>query len=203
MTRYALVRRGVSAWKVAKPLIDEAIDRYPHLLPRASVVSTLLAAVASPDPHPMPPGHSASPRADRLLLARAPSRSAGAAGAGLPAHRREFAELAAGSGWASRPPGGTSARQRVCRRRGPRSCTARWRRRACLRGARRHADPHRPARRDRSFFSGKHHKPGMNLQVIASPDGHIPWISGMLPGAVHDLAAAQIWASCGNWRPMN
>ena len=29
----------------------------------------------------------------------------------------------------------------------------------------------------------------MNLQVIASPDGDIVWVSGPLPGAVHDLLA--------------
>jgi DDE superfamily endonuclease len=43
----------------------------------------------------------------------------------------------------------------------------------------------------------------MNLQVIASPDGDIVWVSGPLPGAVHDLTAARIWgiirelAACG------
>jgi hypothetical protein len=31
------------------------------------------------------------------------------------------------------------------------------------------------------------------LQVIASPDGTIVWVSGSLPGAVHDLNAARIW----------
>lgn len=46
---------------------------------------------------------------------------------------------------------------------------------------------------DRPFYSGKHHKHGMNLQVIASPDGQIVWVSGPLPGAVHDLTAARIW----------
>jgi hypothetical protein len=46
---------------------------------------------------------------------------------------------------------------------------------------------------DRPFYSGKHHKHGMNLQVIASPDGEILWVSGPLPGAVHDLTAARIW----------
>src|SRR6516225_5990908 len=56
---------------------------------------------------------------------------------------------------------------------------------------------------DRPFYSGKHHKHGMNLQVIASPHGGIVWVSGPLPGAVHDLTAARIWgiitalASCG------
>jgi Helix-turn-helix of DDE superfamily endonuclease/DDE superfamily endonuclease len=31
---------------------------------------------------------------------------------------------------------------------------------------------------DRPFYSGKHKKHGMNLQVIASPDGDIVWVSG-------------------------
>jgi Helix-turn-helix of DDE superfamily endonuclease/DDE superfamily endonuclease len=42
---------------------------------------------------------------------------------------------------------------------------------------------------DRPFYSGKHKKHGMNLQVIASPDGGIVWVSGALPGAVHDKNA--------------
>ena len=46
---------------------------------------------------------------------------------------------------------------------------------------------------DRPFYSGKHKKHGMNLQVIASPDGTIVWVSGSLPGSVHDLKAARIW----------
>ena len=54
---------------------------------------------------------------------------------------------------------------------------------------------------DRPFYSGKHRRHGMNLQVIASPQGEILWVSGPLPGATHDLTAARIWASCGNWPP--
>ena len=46
---------------------------------------------------------------------------------------------------------------------------------------------------DRPFYSGKHRRHGMNLQVISSPDGDIVWVSGPLPGAVHDLTAARIW----------
>ena len=46
---------------------------------------------------------------------------------------------------------------------------------------------------DRPFYSGKHRRHGMNLQVIFSPDGEIVWVSGPLPGAVHDLTAARIW----------
>ena len=46
---------------------------------------------------------------------------------------------------------------------------------------------------DRPFYSGKHKRHGMNLQVIASPDGGILWVSGALPGAVHDKKAEWIW----------
>lgn len=35
---------------------------------------------------------------------------------------------------------------------------------------------------DRPFYSGKHHKHGMNLQVIASPAGGVLWVCGPLPG---------------------
>jgi hypothetical protein len=45
---------------------------------------------------------------------------------------------------------------------------------------------------DRPFYSGKHRKHGMNLPVIAGPDGDIGWVCGPLPGAVHDLTAARI-----------
>jgi hypothetical protein len=43
------------------------------------------------------------------------------------------------------------------------------------------------------FYSGKHKKHGMNLQVIASPDGDLLWVSGPLPGSVHDKKAEWIW----------
>jgi hypothetical protein len=46
---------------------------------------------------------------------------------------------------------------------------------------------------DRSFYSGKHRYHGMNLQVIASPTGDILWVSGALPGSVHDKKAEWIW----------
>jgi hypothetical protein len=46
---------------------------------------------------------------------------------------------------------------------------------------------------DRPFYSGKHRRHGMNLQVISSPDGNIVWVSSPLPGAVRDLTAARIW----------
>ncbi|MGH3405469.1 MAG: transposase family protein [Streptosporangiaceae bacterium] len=47
--------------------------------------------------------------------------------------------------------------------------------------------------RDRPFYSGKHRRHGMNLQVISAPDGEILWVSGPLPGSAHDLTAARIW----------
>lgn len=43
---------------------------------------------------------------------------------------------------------------------------------------------------DRPFYSGKHKRHGVNLQVIASPGGKIRWVSGDLPGSTHDTAAA-------------
>ena len=46
---------------------------------------------------------------------------------------------------------------------------------------------------DRPFYSGKHKRHGMNLQVIASPTGNILWVSGALPGSVHDKKAEWIW----------
>lgn len=48
-------------------------------------------------------------------------------------------------------------------------------------------------RADRPFFSGKHKRHGMNVQVIAGPDGTIVWVSGPLRGSTHDLKAARIW----------
>ena len=50
---------------------------------------------------------------------------------------------------------------------------------------------------DRPSCSGKHRRHGMNLQVIATPGGDIVWVSGALPGAVHDLTAARIWGIIG------
>jgi hypothetical protein len=46
---------------------------------------------------------------------------------------------------------------------------------------------------DRPFYYGKHKRHGMNLQVIASPTGDILWVSGALPGSVHDKNAEWIW----------
>ncbi|MEW2079594.1 IS5 family transposase [Streptomyces sp. NPDC013433] len=44
---------------------------------------------------------------------------------------------------------------------------------------------------DRPFYSGKHKKHGVNVQVIADPFGRLLWASPVLPGAVHDVRAAR------------
>ena len=44
---------------------------------------------------------------------------------------------------------------------------------------------------DRPFYSGKHRKHGMNVQVLADPAGRLLWVSPALPGAVHDVRAAR------------
>jgi DDE superfamily endonuclease len=46
---------------------------------------------------------------------------------------------------------------------------------------------------DRPFYSGKHKRHGMNLQVISSPHGDILRVSGALPGSVHDKKAEWVW----------
>ncbi|ANZ13578.1 transposase [Streptomyces noursei] len=56
---------------------------------------------------------------------------------------------------------------------------------------------------DRPYYSGKHKRHGMNVQVLADPFGRILWASPALPGAVHDIKAArthsiiEALASCG------
>ncbi|MEU8718508.1 transposase family protein [Streptomyces sp. NPDC048663] len=44
---------------------------------------------------------------------------------------------------------------------------------------------------DRPYYSGKHKKHGMNVQVITDPFGRLLWASPALPGAVHDIKAAR------------
>lgn len=44
---------------------------------------------------------------------------------------------------------------------------------------------------DRPFYSGKHKRHGMNVQVITDPFGKLLWASPALPGAIHDLKAAR------------
>ncbi|GAT71534.1 transposase [Planomonospora sphaerica] len=48
----------------------------------------------------------------------------------------------------------------------------------------------RPAE-DRLYHSGEHHRYGGNVPFLADPAGRLVWASPALPGAVHDLTAAQ------------
>jgi hypothetical protein len=41
------------------------------------------------------------------------------------------------------------------------------------------------------YYSGKHKRHGVNVQVVADPAGRLVWASPALPGAVHDLTAAR------------
>ncbi|WSU55623.1 transposase family protein [Streptomyces sp. NBC_01092] len=44
---------------------------------------------------------------------------------------------------------------------------------------------------DEPYYSMKHRKHGVNVQVIATPDGTPLWLSRALPGRTHDLTAAR------------
>lgn len=44
---------------------------------------------------------------------------------------------------------------------------------------------------DRPYHSGKHHRHGMNVQVLADPFGRLLWASPALPGAGDDIRAAR------------
>jgi hypothetical protein len=41
------------------------------------------------------------------------------------------------------------------------------------------------------YYSGKHRRHGVNVQVIADPAGRLVWASTALPGSSHDLTAAR------------
>ncbi len=46
---------------------------------------------------------------------------------------------------------------------------------------------------NRLYYSGKHHRHGVNLQALVDPRrGDLVWISDGLPGSTHDLTAARI-----------
>lgn len=44
---------------------------------------------------------------------------------------------------------------------------------------------------DEPYYSVKHRRHGMNVQVVATPDGTPLWFSRALPGRTHDLTAAR------------
>jgi len=43
---------------------------------------------------------------------------------------------------------------------------------------------------DRTFYSGKYQLHGMNIQVVAAPDGHLLWTFWSLPGPVEPIVSA-------------
>jgi hypothetical protein len=42
---------------------------------------------------------------------------------------------------------------------------------------------------DRPYYSGKHKRHGLNVQVVADPRGNLVWASPALPSSLHDLTA--------------
>lgn len=44
---------------------------------------------------------------------------------------------------------------------------------------------------DTPYYSGKHKRHGMNVQVLTDPFGRLVWDSPALPGSTHDLTAAR------------
>ncbi|WP_189152184.1 transposase family protein [Streptomyces lacrimifluminis] len=44
---------------------------------------------------------------------------------------------------------------------------------------------------DTPYYSGKHKRHGMNVQVLTDPFGRLLWVSPALPGSTHDLTAAR------------
>ena len=44
---------------------------------------------------------------------------------------------------------------------------------------------------DTPYYSGKHKRHGMNVQVLADPFGRLLWTSPAVPGSTHDLTAAR------------
>jgi hypothetical protein len=55
---------------------------------------------------------------------------------------------------------------------------------------------------DRPFYSGKHRRHGMNLQVIASTGGDILWVSGPLPRrSARPDRREDLGASSASWPP--
>jgi hypothetical protein len=44
---------------------------------------------------------------------------------------------------------------------------------------------------DTPYYTGKHKRHGMNVQVLTDPFGRLLWASPALPGSTHDLTAAR------------
>lgn len=105
-----------------------------------------------------------------------------------------YAQLGAGFGIGTTTASGTSLRPSISWPRSlpPSKRRPGWHRRRHL-CCGRHPATHRPHRRgpDRPFYSGKHKKHGMNVQVLADPSGRLLWASSAQQGSVHDVRAAR------------
>lgn len=62
----------------------------------------------------------------------------------------------------------------------------------------RHLDPDHGAARTptgaESWYSGKHHPRGGNIQVLTDPTCYPVWVSPASPGSTHDITAARTFA---------
>ncbi|MBN9759795.1 hypothetical protein DMP14_31210, partial [Pseudonocardia sp. Ae707_Ps2] len=101
--------------------------------------------------------------------------------------------LLSGSGSRSAPPGATSTTPCPCSLRWPKTSTrsaiesGRWPG-VLLDGT---LVPIDRVAGQRRFYSGRHRRHGMNVQVLADPFGRLMWAAPPLPGSTHDLTAAR------------
>ena len=51
-----------------------------------------------------------------------------------------------------------------------------------------------------AWYSGKHHRPGGNVQAVIRPDGLPLWAPQAEPGHVHDITAARVHALLALYR---
>jgi CDGSH-type Zn-finger protein len=143
------------------------------------------AAAVPQGPHLRGRDHPAAPRADRVVLAEAESRGAGSASTRPPAQRRDVRQAAGRVRGRHRH--GLEIRKRY---RGPLAARAPKLRKATRDGKKAGYAyvvvdgtliPICGVAADRPFYSGKHKKHRMSLQVIVSPDGDLLWVSGHCP----------------------
>ncbi|TDD83505.1 hypothetical protein E1293_14595 [Actinomadura darangshiensis] len=187
LTAYGLIPRGLAASRLDDEVrvrgVRRAVPARPHRAGRAPLVH---------------PGRNdpAAPQGDRVDLAVAQPRSAGPAGAGPPAQKRHLRrsrgwfEISTSTAWryvqeavaplSARPP--KLAALRKAKQDGLHLLMLDGTLIACDR-----------VRADRPYYSPTHRCHGMNVQVIAGPDGAILWTSGALPSRTHDLTAARVW----------
>jgi DDE superfamily endonuclease len=145
-------------------------------------VLSCCAALVAPGPYLRVRDHPPPPQVSGVALAEAEPQAAGPPGPGLPAQGRDVRRARAGSGV------GTTTAWRYVRetlallaarapklRQAVRAAKTAGYAYAVLDGT---LIPVDRVAADRPFYSGKHRRHGMNLQVIASSRGDILWVSG-------------------------